>query len=119
MIIASLKKFFFSGRTWVFGIPYFWLILFLALPFLMIFRLSFSEMAFQVPPYEPLITIQHFVLTLHVNLNNYYTIFMDPFYVFAYFNSLKIAFFSTLGCLLIGYPMAYCIARAGRCARCS
>jgi putrescine transport system permease protein len=112
MIIKGLKKFFFSGRTWVFGIPYFWLLLFLALPFLMIFRLSFSQMTFQVPPYEPLVSIQDFMVTIHVNLNNYRTILLDSFYVSAYFTSLKVAFFSTIGCLLIGYPMAYCIARA-------
>ncbi len=112
MITTSLKKFFFSGRTWVLGIPYFWLFLFLALPFLMVFRLSFSQMTFQVPPYEPLVTIQNYLITLHINLSNYRTILLDHFYVSAYFSSLKIALFSTIGCLLIGYPMAYCIARA-------
>ncbi|MFA6037756.1 MAG: ABC transporter permease subunit [Legionellales bacterium] len=109
---ARIKQWLFSGSTWILGIPYAWLLAFLIVPFLIILKLSFSEMALSLPPYLPLVTIQDFVVTLHVNLNNYQTLFLDPFYVSAYWNSLKIAFFSTLGCLLIGYPMAYCIARA-------
>src|SRR5262249_27207285 len=38
-------------------------------------------------------------------------VFFDGYYLAAYLNSLKVAFFSTLGCVLIGYPMAYYIAR--------
>lgn len=110
--LLRLKSFLLSGRTWVLGVPYAWLWLFLALPFLIIFKLSFSEVSFGLPPYEPLLKIQDLVVHVTVNLNNYATLFQDPFYVAAYLNSLKVAFFSTIGCLIIGYPMAYCIARA-------
>lgn len=111
-MMAHIKQWFSSSRTWVLGIPYAWLLAFLILPFLMILKISFSEMALSLPPYLPLFTVQDFMVTLHVNLNNYGILFTDSFYISAYWNSLKIAFFSTLGCLLIGYPMAYCIARA-------
>ncbi|HLF67605.1 MAG TPA: ABC transporter permease subunit, partial [Gammaproteobacteria bacterium] len=73
---------------------------------------SFSEMALGLPPFTPLFELSDAVITLNINLRNYLTLVSDPFYASAYWNSLKIAFFSTLGCLLIGYPMAYCIARA-------
>lgn len=102
----------FSGRTYVVGIPYFWFLLFLLLPMLIIFKLSFSEMALGLPPYVSLMSIQDFIVTFKINLNNYQFLFDDPFYVSAYINSLKVAAISTLICLLIGYPMAYCTAKA-------
>ncbi len=111
-MMTQIKDWLLSGRTWVLGIPYLWLILFLILPFLIILKISFSEMVLSLPPYAPLISLQDFMINLHINLNNYRILLLDPFYVSAYWNSLKIAFFSTMGCLLIGYPMAYCIARA-------
>ncbi len=102
----------FSGRTYVVGLPYLWLLLFLLLPMIIIFKLSFSEMAIGLPPYNPLVTVQDWVLTFKVNLNNYYFLFDDPFYASAYINSLKVAAISTIICILIGYPMAYTIAKA-------
>jgi len=47
-----------------------------------------------------------------LHLNNYTFLFTDPLYVSAYLYSLKVAAVSTLFCLLLGYPMAYVIARA-------
>ena len=47
-----------------------------------------------------------------LHLNNYAFLFTDPLYVSAYLYSLKVAAVSTLFCLLLGYPMAYVIARA-------
>ncbi len=102
----------FSGRTYAVGIPYFWLLLFLLLPMLIIFKLSFSEMVNGLPPYEALASIEGYIVTLKINLGNYQFLFDDPFYVSAYINSLKVAAISTILCLIIGYPMAYCIAKA-------
>jgi putrescine transport system permease protein len=100
------------GRTYVLGIPYLWLLIFLLLPMLIVFKLSFSEMKIGLPPYASLVSIQDFIVTLKINLGNYQFLFDDPFYASAYVNSLKVAAISTFICLLIGYPMAYCIARA-------
>lgn len=111
-MIDNIKQWFLSGRTWVLGLPYMWLLAFLILPFFIILKISFSEMALSIPPYVSIVSVQNFIVNLHINLNNYVTLFTDPFYISAYWHSLKIAFFSTLGCLIIGYPMAYCIARA-------
>lgn len=56
-------------------------------------------------------------MQVRINLENYRLLFTDTLYVDAFLNSLKVAGVSTLICLLIGYPMAYAIARAGRSAR--
>lgn len=110
--IHAIKSWFVAPRTWVYGIPYVWLLVFLLLPMAIIFKLSFSEMVIGLPPYAPLFSFHDWVLNVHINLSNYYAVFMDGFYLSAYLNSVKIAFFATLGTLLLGYPMAYCIARA-------
>lgn len=109
--MLRIKAWLLTAKTWILGIPYLWLSLFLVFPFLMVFKISFSEMAFGMPPYDPLMVVNDFVLDFHINLNNYRTFFQDDFYVTSYLNSLKVAAFSTIGCLLIGYPMAYTIAR--------
>src|SRR5258708_11043521 len=51
-------------------------------------------------------------LAIKLNFNNYAFLFTDRLYINALLNSIKVAFISTVLCLLIGYPMAYGIARA-------
>jgi putrescine transport system permease protein len=53
-------------------------------------------------------------LHLLLTLDNYRYLLTDPVYVLSYLYSLKTAFFATLICLVIGYPMAYAIARTSR-----
>ena len=99
------------GRRLVIGIPMVWLGLLFLLPFLIVLKLSFSEMRLAVPPYAPFIEWLHGLPRLHLHWANYAFLFTDPLYVSSYLYSLKVAAISTLCCLLIGYPMAYAIAR--------
>ncbi len=101
------------GRFLVGLPPYAWLVLFFLVPFLIVFKISLSEMQAAIPPYKPLLAwAEDGVLQLRLNLGNYRYLLTDDLYAVAYLNSLKIAAISTVGCLLIGYPMAYTIARA-------
>jgi putrescine transport system permease protein len=101
------------GRGTVIGIPYLWLLLFFLLPFLIVLKISFAEFRLGLPPYTPLLEwIDGTYLQIRLALGNYQFLLDDPLYVTAYLNSLKVAFFSTVIALLIGYPMAYAIARA-------
>jgi putrescine transport system permease protein len=93
--------------------PYAWLALFLLLPFLLVLKISFSDTQFGVPPYTPLIERNEdgsWLLGLYGRA--YGQLFSDSLYVITYLNSLKMAAIATLCCVLIGYPMAYCIARS-------
>ncbi|AQS37710.1 ABC-type spermidine/putrescine transport system, permease component I [Shewanella psychrophila] len=101
-----------KGQYWTIGLPYFWLLLFFALPFAIVLKISLSTAAISIPPYESLMTYADESIQIMLNLGNYLLIFDDSLYVQAYLGSLKMAFITTLGCLLIGYPMAYAIARA-------
>ena len=100
------------GRRLVAGIPLLWLLLFFFIPFIIVFKISFSEVRLAMPPYAPLFQWVHGLPMPKLHLANYAFLFTDPLYIDSYLYSLKVAAVSTLCCLLIGYPMAYAIAHA-------
>ncbi|QLF69420.1 ABC transporter permease subunit [Peteryoungia desertarenae] len=95
-------------------VPYLWLLLFFLTPFLIIAKISLSDTAIAMPPYTPVFegwsAIGDFFSEL--DFENYVFLTEDFLYANAYISSLRIAFFSTLLLLLIGYPMALAMARA-------
>ena len=94
-------------------LPYVWLLLFFLAPFAIILKISFADPIIASPPFSTLIErMQDGAARLHLTLDNYRYLFEDKLYVLTYLNSVKLAFISTLLCLLLGYPMAYAIARA-------
>ena len=98
-------------RWSVIGVPYAWMLLFFAVPFLIVLKIAFSTQAIAIPPYTPIVEVVNEAVTLKLNLSNFIELLRDAHYLQAYASSLKIAAISTLLCLLIGYPMAYVIAR--------
>jgi putrescine transport system permease protein len=104
-----------TGRRLIIGLPWLWLGLFFALPFLFVLKLSLSESVLAQPPYLYLLReFQDGVLLLAINLGNYQLLLEDSLYLKALISSLQIAALSTLLTLLLGYPMAYAIARSPR-----
>ncbi|MBA4683162.1 ABC transporter permease subunit [Pseudomonas sp. MDMC216] len=101
-----------TGRHAVIGIPFLWLFMFFLLPFIIVLKISFAEADVAIPPYTEIYQWADNKLTLLLNFGNYIFLSEDALYLSAYLGSLQIAFFSTLLCLVIGYPMAYAIARA-------
>lgn len=107
-----------TGRGLVVALPYLWLLLFFVAPFVIVLKISFSDVDLAIPPYKPLIEwIGKNSLAIKVNLNNYAFLFTDSLYWKSLLNSIKVAFISTLLCLAMGYPMAYGIARARAATR--
>ena len=105
------------GRRLVAGIPTLWLLALFLAPFLIVLKLSFSEVRLAVPPYAPLFTWLHGLPVPSLHFANYAFLFTDSLYVSSYLYSLKVAVVSTFCCLLLGYPMAYAVARSGPTAR--
>ncbi|MEP7099868.1 MAG: ABC transporter permease subunit, partial [Burkholderiales bacterium] len=100
-----------TGRSWaVIGVPYLWLLLFFLLPFLIVLKISVSEM--DIASVKDVITVQDGSIALNVRFSNYLTLVQDDLYFSTYLSSLKYAAVTTLLCLLIGYPFAYFMARA-------
>ncbi|WP_397448581.1 ABC transporter permease subunit [Pseudomonas sp. NA-150] len=101
-----------SGRQVVIGVPFLWLCLFFMLPFFIVIKISFAEAALAIPPYTEIYSFVEQKFQLLLNLSNYGMLGEDELYISAYFGSLKVAFFSTLMCLVIGFPMAYAISKS-------
>ena len=92
------------------GVPYAWLLLFFLLPFLIVVKISVSEM--ENVNFKDLITYADGALQLTLKLGNYVFITQDDLYFKTYLSSLKYAAVTTVLCLAIGYPFAYFMARA-------
>lgn len=99
-------------RRVVFGIPFLWLLLFFLMPFALVLKISFSSAVMAIPPYQPVVQFVDDTFSVVLNFGNYLFLASDSLYVAAYWGSVKTAFIATLVCLLIGYPMAYAMARA-------
>jgi putrescine transport system permease protein len=113
MITRLLPRRWRPGRWVNIGLPYFWLLLFFFLPFVIVFQISLAEPQIAQPPYTALIEwVDDAVLQVRLNLGNFALVVEDELYRAAFLNSLWVGLVSTLGCLLIGYPMAYAIATA-------
>ena len=110
------------GRRLVIGVPYGWLVLFFVLPFLILLRISVTDMGAGVDPFAPVIEHVDGAWRLVLKVQNYLSIFHDSaqgssgtgrtVYIDAYLTSLKYAFLTTVLCLGLGYPFAYFLARA-------
>lgn len=100
-----------AGRAFVIGVPYLWLFLFFLVPFVIVLKISFAESQMAQPPFTDLTSFQDSILTFSLNLFNYIDLYEYDLYLRGYISSIKIAATATLFCLLIGYPMAFVIAR--------
>lgn len=100
------------GRTLGILIPTAWLVLFFAIPFLFVIKISLSEAAYSVPPVSDLLIWRDGWPVLQATLENFRLILSDSLYAQALFGALRIALIATALTLLIGYPMAYGIARS-------
>ncbi len=103
-----------SGRGLVIFAPFFWLGLFFLIPLAVVFGISLATKEFGQPPYSDLLTTEEGTVQLTLHLSNYIRVLSDPsnIYAGAFLSSIRIAAISTIIAVLIGYPMAYAIARA-------
>jgi putrescine transport system permease protein len=103
----------FSWDRIAIAIPYIWLLIFFALPFAIILKISVADPLIAQPPFTPLIDwTAEAGRRIYATLDNFLFVLDDRLYVDTYLNSVKLAGQSTLLTLLIGYPMAYGIARS-------
>ncbi len=103
-------------QSLVVRIPYLWLLAFFLVPFLIVLKISLSQTAIAQPPYLPVLDLAAGwpglkVFFAALSFDNYLLIGSDPLYLLSYVKSVEIAAFSTLILILIGYPIAYAMAR--------
>ncbi len=102
-----------GGRWLIILPPMLFLAVFFLVPFAFALMISFADTAVRVPPYTDIVTLgadNHWRVSL--SLDNYAYLLRDEVYATSYWYSIRTAFLATLACLLLGYPMAYAIARA-------
>jgi putrescine transport system permease protein len=103
-------------RRWLLiGPPFLWLFVFFLLPLGVVAAISLTQSADTIPPYTPLFTLGPDGLESHASLANYRLIAEGD--LRAYANSLILAALATVLCLLVGYPIAFAIARAPKAWR--
>ena len=104
-------------RRFVLAIPYAWLLLFFALPFAVIVRLSVSQSIVAQPPYAPQFDLATGLSGLmeaarQFSFENFAILLSDELYLESYLSSVRIALIATVIALLIAYPMALAMSRA-------
>jgi len=106
----------FRDRLWkntIVAIPYVWLLLFFLAPFLIVLKISLADPIVAQPPFTPLFQeSENGSFSIFTTFDNYLYLFQDSLYFVTYLSSIKLAFISTILALLIGYPIAYGIARS-------
>ena len=113
--MITLSRLKVRSQSIVTAIPTLWLTLFFVLPFLFVLKISLSEAALAQPPYLDIIRdVEDGLVTLKINFANYQLLLEDSLYFSALLGSLKVAFISTVLCILVGFPMAYAIATADK-----
>ncbi|MDA7423596.1 ABC transporter permease subunit [Thalassococcus lentus] len=106
-------------RTFLIALPYIWLLALFLVPFAIVLKISLSDIALARPPYMPqldltggLAAVWDFITQL--DFENFVFLTSDDLYWKAYLSSLKIAALSTAITLVVGYPIAYAMARAAK-----
>jgi putrescine transport system permease protein len=98
-------------------IPYIWLLFFFLLPFLLVLKIALSDLEYGQPPYAPQFSFTDgwgvmWEKLSQLDLENFQFLANDSLYINSYLSSLQIALVSTFLTLLIGFPLAYGMARA-------
>ena len=100
------------GRLVLIGLPFAWLGLFFLLPLLIVLKISLARSAIGIPPYTPLLLDDGSGLKIQATLANFALLASDDLYLRAYLGALGNAALATTLCLVLGYPVAYAIARS-------
>ena len=98
--------------------PYLWMVLFFLVPFGFVLKISLSQTAIAQPPYVPVFDLTQGLSAINglaeLSLDNFRLLVSDNLYVLSYLRSLAVAAVSTSILLVIGYPLAYAMARLPR-----
>lgn len=106
-----------AGNRMIVAVPYLWLLIFFLAPFLIVLKISLSQAALAQPPYLPVLDLSAGWVGLkqfatQLTGDSYKLLTSDSLYLLSYLKSLEIASISTAILVLVGYPIAYGIARS-------
>ena len=97
-----------DSKFWMGILPILWISMFFVAPLFIIFKISFSEAIFGMPPFTEVFSMtKDYLLEIKLNFKNYIAMARDSYYVTAFLNSIFLSSVSTVICFFIGFPMAY------------
>ena len=96
-------------RRFAIAAPYLWLLVFFLAPFAIILKISLADPILAQPPYSSSFDGDG---RPAMSLSNYFFLLSDKLYSITYLRSVAMASVTTTLCLMLGFPMAYGIARA-------
>ncbi len=104
-------------RALLIAVPYVWLLALFLIPFFIVLKISLSDVELAIPPYTPTLDLSQGWSGItdffsQLDFENFVWLTEDDLYWKAYLSSVKIALISTVLTLLVGYPIAYGMARA-------
>jgi len=104
-------------RKFLIFVPYAWLLALFLVPFGIVLKISLSDIALAIPPYTPKLDLSEGWAGLmsyfsQLDFENFVFLAEDNLYYVAYLSSLKIAIISTIATLIVGYPIAYAMAKS-------
>ncbi|MBW4981274.1 ABC transporter permease subunit [Mameliella sp. CS4] len=104
-------------RAVLIAVPYLWLLALFLVPFIIVLKISLSDIALARPPYTPQLDLNEGWAGIRaffagLDFENFTFLSTDDLYWKAYLSSVRIAGIATLCTLLVGYPIAYGMARA-------
>jgi len=103
-----------SWRRYAVALPYVWLLIFFLAPFAIILKISMADPVIAQPPFTPLFDDAG---GFQGTADNFGFLLTDKLYVITYLKSVLMAAGATILCLLLGFPMAYGIARSDSSTR--
>lgn len=110
MKIAQITPMIPSGQALLRCIPLIWMLIFFAIPFFIVFKISLSEAQMSIPPYSSVLSYAQEKLEFALYLGNYFLLSEDSYYLDAYWRSFKVASIATSCCLIVAFPIAWAIA---------
>lgn len=104
-------------RFLLIAIPYLWLLVLFLAPFIIVAKISLSDVAIAQPPYVPTLDFSEGLAGLRdffsqLDFESFTWLTQDRLYIAAFLSSLQIALLSTVLALLVAFPLAYAMARA-------
>ena len=93
-------------------IPSIWIIIFLIIPIIIVFKTSFCESIFGIPPISTICRwLDGHLLNIKINFENYFRIIKDSYYLLSFINTAIITTIVTFTCFIFGFLMAYAICK--------
>jgi len=103
-----------TWRRFAVAVPYLWLFVFFLLPFVIILKISLADPVVAQPPFTPMFDAQG---DLSISLDSFQLLLTDKLYAVTFLKSVLLAGSAMILCLMLGFPMAYGIARSSQDTR--